>query len=273
MKKIKEKVASMSANRFSCYFCYMLIFINFMGVDFLKFKIAGINMNVGRILMILAIIPLIIYIKKIGLKQMIKEKYKVVSHIIIFLIIWVIFSLFTSILSKDIYNTIINEFFMIFGTISILVLTNELKSIKSIINVLKIIEITMVINSIYSLFLYYSNVSVYGGFYYNVNDLATFFVLGIPIEMVLIFFENNKSKINYIRYVILVLEIYVFSLLQSRACVLGCLIGIISTSLIYIYKKSERIKEIIKKKKTIICIIVFLTILICMLRNNCNKIF
>lgn len=64
MEKLKEKDGLIPIDRLICYFCYILVFINFMGVDFLKFKIAGINMNVGRLLMCFSIIPLIMYIRK-----------------------------------------------------------------------------------------------------------------------------------------------------------------------------------------------------------------
>lgn len=254
------------------YFCYAMILVNFIGVNFIKFKIAGINMNIGRILMMLSIIPLVVYIKKYGFKFIINKKNKTISIMLIFLMIWCIFSILTSIFSKDVYNTIINEFFMIFGTISILVLVNSLQSMKSIINVLKITEIATIINCIYAIILYYAKFPVYGGFYYNVNDLATFLVFGIPVEFGLLFINSKNKKIKLFRIFIIMLELYVFILLDSRACILGIIVGIIFMFFIGFYKRNKKIRGIVENKKIIFLLVLTIFISVSVLRLFCNKV-
>lgn len=249
-------------------FCYILIFINFMGVNFLKISIRGINFNLGRALMIVTMVLLIIHLFKGELNKKIKERSTYIKQITNFLVIWSLFSLFSLFRSKAFFSTIINEFFMIFGTTSILILLININNTKKLINIFKAIEIAMIANTIYALFLYYTGHRVYGGFYYNVNDLATFFLIGVPVQCVLLTNLKTTKFIKIVKIISIIIEIYVFNLLDSRACSLGVIIGILGILLIAISKRNtNKIQDffkIIKKNKrnSIVVGVIFITIIL-----------
>lgn len=255
-------------------FCYILIFINFIGVNFLKVNISGLNINVGRILMVIsAIILLCILIEKKNIKKMIKECNRTIQYIVKFLLIWGIYSLVSFFFTKDLMNTIINEFFLIFGIISIFLILCVIRKKEEFINILNITEAAMILNTIYALFLnYVMHEKTYGGFYYNVNDLATFFLFGIPSEISLLYIKRKNLKITVLRIIILIIELYTFYLLDSRACKLGVILGCILTIIFIIYKKSTKIKVILeklnKKKVIIIPILIIVVTIMSILRNT-----
>ena len=248
-------------------FCYILVFINFMGVNFLKISIKGINFNLGRVLMIVTMILLIIRLYKGELNKKIKERSTYIKKITNFLVAWSLFSVFSLFRSKAFFSTIINEFFMIFGTTSILILLINIDNTKKLINIFKTIEIAMIANTIYALLLYYTGHSVYGGFYYNVNDLATFFLIGIPVQCVLLINLETTKCTKIVKIISIIIEIYVFNLLDSRACVLGVIVGILGILFIVISKRNtNKIKEIFtvikKNKRNSIVVGIILSIII-----------
>lgn len=257
-------------------FCYILILVNFIGVNFLKINIIGINMNLGRILMFVSAIIIIVYsIINKNIKVIIAKSTSVVKSVSIFLLIWLIFSLISFIRTEDILNTIINEFFLIFGTMSIFLIICEIKE-RDFKNILKLVEIAMIINCIYALILYYAlQEKTFGGFYYNVNDLATFFLYGIPAEIALIYIEKENKGLFITRILIVALEMYIFYLLDSRACNLGMILGTLSIILCVLYKKNDKIKKSVKflkeKKQIFIPIYISIIMIVIIARINPNN--
>lgn len=258
-------------------FCYILIFINFIGVNFLKISVKGMNINLGRILMVMAsIILLYILIKKRNIKELINDCNQNAQLVIKFLLLWGVFSLTSFFVTKDLKSTIINEFFLIFGIISIFLILCVIKEKEEFINILKITEVAMILNTIYALFLnFIMHEKTFGGFFYNVNDLATFFLIGIPAEIALICTERNSSKVIVLsRIAVLFIELYTFFLLDSRACNLGAILGCLLVSILIVYKRNSKLKVIqtkLKEKKVIYILILLVVLIITFLRSSIHK--
>lgn len=246
-------------------FCYLVLGFNFIGSDFLKFNIFGINMTIGRILMAISAILLFIIICKRRKYFITNENNKTVNFLFKFLIGWSIFSLISFFISKDIMSTVIYEFFILVGTINILLMSYILKEDRMFYNIFRIIEVVAIANLIYSLILYYTTEGPYGAFYFNVNDLATFFLLAIPVEIALIIKKTQKNISIILRIAILLMELYVFYLLDSRACKLGAMMGIICIIGIVVYKRFLQKKSILEKLKAKKKIMIPLTIIMCVI--------
>lgn len=208
------------------YYPYILFFIVFMGVNFLKFDIQGINMNVSRVLMLLTCVALFaIIIKNKSIKILFTEN-KMIKYSLLFFTIWCIYSVCTILKSKDMNMFVINNFFLVAGTMTIFYLTFTIKKEEQIRNMFRLIEIAMIINCLYTFYLHYQNAGQFGGYYYNNNDMATVLLLAIPIEIYLLYYSKNILSLVS-RTAILILYFITFMQLDSRACEIGLIIEVI----------------------------------------------
>lgn len=240
-------------NSLSYVFFSMLIFVIFMGVNFLKVNINGVNINLAKIIMVLTSIPLFLIVRKIGLEEIIKNKD--VKIIIIFLLIWMTSSLVSLYKMKNVIMWIITNFFIVFGTATIVYIIAKVQRIEQIINIFKIIELTLIINSIYSIVLYLTGCLVYGGFYYNVNDMSTLYLIGIPIEIMLTYNRKNDKLKLIASIILLIINLISFTILDSRACELGVLLGSGFIAFLIFYIKVLNNKNVIIKCLAILLII------------------
>ena len=240
------------------HYVYILIFFVFIGVNFLKFNINGINMNIGRILMLLTGLAILIIVIKNKNIKIVFTNNKFIKWSLIFFIIWSVYSLISIVMCKDINMFLINNFFLVAGTMSIFYLIYAIKEEKQITIIYRIIEVVMFINCLYTLYLKYKNIGQFGGFYYNNNDMATVLLLAIPVEIYLIYF-CKKNFFMILRVAILLLYLITFMLLDSRANVIGLLIEIIVYFIGFIIIKKEKIlKSKLLKYGLITCSIVIL---------------
>lgn len=242
------------------YYPYVLIFIVFMGVNFLKFDIQGVNMNVGRVLMLLTgIALLVITIKNKSIKILFTEN-KMIKYSLLFLTIWCIYSVCTIVKSKDMNMFIINNFFLVAGTMTIFYLTFVIKKEEQIRNIFRLIEIAMIINCLYTFYLHYQNAGQFGGYYYNNNDMATVLLLAIPIEIYLLYFSRSALSL-ILRVATLILYFITFMLLDSRACEIGLLIeAVIYLIAIIIIKRKAIFKYKLAKVALVVITIVTLVL-------------
>lgn len=258
-------VKNMTKDNITEMFCYVNLLFNFIGVGFLNFTILNVNLNLGRILMILAVIPFFMSVRKIGFKNLICENVITVKRVLIFLIVWSLFSLTSFFNAKDLFSTIIYEFFFIFGTINILLLVSIIDNQKKLINIFKIIEISAIINAILVLYVYFFCDKLQGAFYGNVNDLSTFFLIAIPIQLFLLHFDSNKKSINLIRTIMLFILLYTFWILDSRACKIGFMTGAVFMIFFAIYKKSIKLQNVFIKIYSNKKMFIILVTLVCVI--------
>lgn len=259
-------------NNINEYYVYMLTFFIFMGVNFLKFNIYGINMNVGRILMLLTGLAILIIIIKNKNIKIFFTNNKFIKYSLIFFIVWSIYSLCTIIICKDINMFLINNFFLIVGTMTIFYLIYVIKEKKQITVIYKIIEIVMIINCIYGLYLKCNNIGQFGGFYYNKNDLATVLLIAIPVEIYLLYHSKKKFYL-ILRIAILLLYFVTFMLLDSRANLIGLLIELIVYFIGFLIIKKEKIsKSLLMKGCLIFCLVIILFVGCTIAINEIGKI-
>ena len=242
-----------------CY-PYILFFIVFMGVNFLKFDIQGINMNVSRVLMLLTCVALFaIIIKNKSIKILFTEN-KMIKYSLLFFTIWCIYSVCTILKSKDMNMFVINNFFLVAGTMTIFYLTFTIKKEEQIRNMFRLIEIAMIINCLYTFYLHYQNAGQFGGYYYNNNDMATVLLLAIPIEIYLLYFSRSALSL-ILRVATLILYFITFMLLDSRACEIGLLIeAVIYLIAIIIIKRKAIFKYKLAKVALVVITIVTLVL-------------
>lgn len=206
-------------------YLYIIVFFIFMGVNFCKFDIYGVNMNIARILMLITSLFLIFLIKSEGLKKIFTNN-KMIRRSLIFLVIWTVYSILSIVKSKDIGNYIIINFFFVAGTFTIFFACNVINSEKQIIRIFKIIEFTMIINCCYTIFLNMIKQGQIGGFYFNNNDMATVLLIAIPIEIFLLCHSKKFIEIIF-RCATLMGYMYIIYILDSRANFIGLIIEII----------------------------------------------
>ncbi len=235
---------------------YPIIFLTFMGTNFLKFNINGINFNLAKIYMLIPIVFLIAdIIREKGLK--LKINAKSIKYCVIYLIIWGIYSVLTIYRNEDVKSYLIENFFLCIGTLDILFFIKHVNIEKSKNSIFYLIVIALVINCLYYIYLYYiKNINI-GGFYHNTNDLATALTLAIFILINLII--NSKGKKIIAEIICLVIFIFTFFSISSRACILGLAFGISIYIILNIIKYRKQI--FINKKNIYITII--LSIILC----------
>ena len=175
-------------------FTYILIFAVFMGSSFFKFTLFGVNFNFSRtIMLVMAIVFLANTIIKACYhkRYSIKVKDKSFKYCIVFFIIWSIYSALSIYKVLDFEMYLITNFFVCIGTICILFFVNHIDIEENKNIIFNMIIIPVFINCLYYLYLYYIKDIDLGGFYYNINDLATVLTLAIPISLYQIFHKNN----------------------------------------------------------------------------------
>lgn len=242
------------------YIAYIMIFLVFMGTDFLKFNIGGVNFNIAKIVMLIPIVILIIdIIKERKIKLNIKNN--LIKYCVIFLAIWAIYSILTIYECKDINSYLIENFFLCIGAIDIYFFIKYIDIEKNKNNIFYLIMFALLINCFYYIYLYYIRKINIGGFYYNTNDLATALVLAILISINLII-NNKEFKLKLIfGLVSLGMFLFAFFSISSRACILGLTFGIFLYLILNIIKYR---KKIFRKKILLvstICIIIICSII------------
>lgn len=220
------------------YYSYLLIFLIFMGQAFLKFKINNTNFNISRCLMLLVFIllPLGVIIDR----KKIKIKDRGIKYILLFLLIWAIYSIFTVVWCKDIEMYIITNFFIITGVANIFFLTFFTDIQKNYKKYFFIMQLAIFINCIYYFII---RKNVIGGFYHNINDLATVITFILPITIYMLFNSKKAISIAY-NIVFFVAYYYAYILINSRANILGMYIGIfLALSFIGLKNKDKILKD------------------------------
>lgn len=250
MKKIYNE-------NFIKYFIYIFVFIAFMGSNFGKISIGGINFNLIRLLMIF--IPFLCleeFLKEKKIKNYLNIKNKYIKICIIFFIIWSIYSMLSIFWIKDKYMYIVTNFNVVIGTFCIIYFSKNLNNIEIFENIFKIAIFSVTINCIY--YIIVRNTYI-GGFYHNTNDLATVLLFVLPSNIYFIYkdLENNKKLIfRILQYIICIIT---FFFINSRGCMLGVALGV-GGIIFNIFIKNK--KKILKNKRNIIIglILIFISI-------------
>ena len=254
---IKEFVKTLKEKNKIEIFTYVLIFVTFMGSKFLRTSIFGININLARcLLIILALIFCIDVIR--NWRFNIKCQNKTIKYILSFFIIWSIFSLVSIYKNEDLMFYIVVNFYICIGTISIMFFNRFININKNLINYFYIIESACLINCLYYLYLYFVFHDNIGGFYHNSNDLATVLILAIEIAIYLLIKSKNWRNL-LTQFVILLIFIFSFINIMSRGCILGVLVAICISLVLFVIKNN---KTIFKNKKRILGFVIFLIVCI-----------
>ncbi len=239
-------------------FTYIMIFCVFMGSNFLKFSIFGINFNIARLLTISILIFIILDILKSLIKKqkIIELKDKYLKYCIIFFIIWSIYSALSIYKALDIQMYFILNFFICCGTACILFFSKYINFENKKNIIFNLISIPVFINCLYYLYLFFIKNENIGGLYHNSNDLGTVLLLSIPIVIYLFFnTKNNYYKIVYA--LILITYIVSFANILSRGAILGAFLAIFMLGIIELVKR----KDILLKGKRNKCISLILSVI------------
>lgn len=249
IKKDKNKLVE--------YFCYIFIFIVFMGTNFGKISFGKININIERILMIfIALFVFVDFLKNKGFKNFIKTKRRDIKLCIVFFIIWSIYSVISFLWIKDVYMYIITNFNVVIGTCVIIYFLNNLQNIRIFENILKISILCVTINCIY-----YMNVrNIYiGGFYHNTNDLATVLLLILPSIIYYMYHDLNNTKKLIFRFIEYIICITAFLFINSRGCILGIVFGVCGIILSLFLKNK---KELLNNKKIVLISLILISVFV-----------
>lgn len=230
----------------------VLIFFVFLGPNFLKFNL-GLNLSLSRIgmlfLSLLFILRFINNPKKVFSQLNFDFKYK---YIIIFFTIWILYSLFSVFWVIDYNAWFITNFFLLFGLLSSYELFISIKNKQQQKKVMYTINIALVINVIVGMMQFFLLEKSFSGFYGNVNDLATILLFGISI-LIFLYDENDKNRMIVLLNILLFLVSIYFT--NSRAIILGILIGT-PFLLKYFIKLIYKIKEYLLKRKVVLVIFI-----------------
>lgn len=258
MKILEEN----KGKKFLEIFIYLLIFCTFMGSNFLKFNISGINFNFARVLMIISSIIVFIHIctgviqKK---KNILNIKSRSVKYCVFFFIIWSLYSIITIYKSLNLIDYLIMGFFICIGTANIIFFVKYFNIEEKKYIIFNMINIPVFLNCIYYIFLYFVKNENIGGLYHNSNDLATVLLLTMPIAIYLI---ANTKNILHKSYNIIFLVVYIFCFVNitSRACMLGLILAILIFCIFIILKNRKKILE--NRNFKILIIILFIVCLL-----------
>lgn len=234
---------------------YIMIFLVFIGNDFIKFNIKGINFNLAKIFMMIPIIILAIDIIR-DKKLTLNLNNRLLKYCIVFLIIWAIYSAITIYRSYDFHSYLIENFFLFIGAIDILFFIKYINIKENKNTIFYLIIFALLINCIYYIYLYYIKKINIGGFYHNTNDLATALILGIFVLINLII--NIKGIKRVWLFTCLAIFLFTFFSISSRACILGIIFGCFLYLILNIIKYR---KKIFRKKFFIIMTVI--TIISC----------
>lgn len=248
-------VKSQNLNKNVIYIlAYIIIFLVFMGTDFLKFNVNGINFNVAKIFMLIPSFILVI--------DMVKEKKlklnlnsKLLKYCIGFLIVWAIYSVITIYRNYDFTSYLIENFFLCIGAIDILFFIKHIDVKEAKNTIFGIITLAMSINCLYYIYLYYIEKINIGGFYHNINDLSTALILAILVSVNLIINYKGIKRIGICAC--LAIFIFTFASISSRACILGVIFGFFAYLILNIIKYRKKFFN--KKIFIFIVIIVLIT--------------
>lgn len=248
-------VKSQNLNNRAIYIlAYIIIFLVFMGTDFLKFNVNGINFNVAKIFMLIpSFILLIDIVKEKKLKMNLNSK--LLKYCIVFLIVWAIYSVITIYRNYDITSYLIENFFLCIGAIDILFFIKHMDVKEAKDTIFRIIILTMFINCLYYIYLYYIEKINIGGFYHNINDLSTVLILAILVSVNLIINYKGIKRIGICAC--LAIYIFTFASISSRACILGLIFGLFAYLILNMIKYRKKIFN--KKIFILIVIIVLIT--------------
>ena len=253
MNSISVKSQNLN-NRAIYILAYIIIFLVFMGTDFLKFNVNGINFNVAKIFMLIPSFILVIdIVKEKKLKMNLNSK--LLKYCIVFLIVWAIYSVITIYRNYDITSYLIENFFLCIGAIDILFFIKHIDVKESKDTIFRIIILTMFINCLYYIYLYYIEKINIGGFYHNINDLSTVLILAILVSVNLIINYKGIKRIGICAC--LAIYIFTFASISSRACILGFIFGLFAYIILNMIKYRKKIFN--KKIFIFIVIIVLIT--------------
>lgn len=253
MNSILEKSRNINKNVIYIL-AYITIFLVFMGTDFLKFNINGINFNVAKVFMLIPSFILVIDIVK-ERKLKLNLNSKLLKYCIGFLIVWVIYSAITIYRNYDFTSYLIENFFLCIGVIDILFFIKHIDIKEAKNTIFGIIVLAIVINCLYYIYLYYIEKTNIGGFYHNINDLSTALILAILISVNLII--NYQGVKRIIICACLAIYIFTFVNISSRACILGVIFGFFAYLILNMIKHRKKIFN--KKIFIFIAIIVLIT--------------
>ncbi len=254
MKLILKKLPK-KKNKLIYLISYIIIFLVFVGTDFIKFNIEGINFNLAKIFMMIPIVILamdIIRNKKLALNL----NNRLLKYCIVFLIIWTIYSAITIYRSYDFNSYLIENFFLCIGVIDILFFIKYINITENKNTIFFLIILALLINCIYYIYVYYIKKINIGGFYHNTNDLATALILGVLTLINLII--NIKGIKRVWLFTCLAIFLFTFFSISSRACILGIIFG----CFLYLILNIIRYRKKIFRKKSFI-IMTFITIIAC----------
>lgn len=235
---------------------YILIFSVFMGSNFLKFEIMGMRFNIARIFMIVTTIISLYTIVKT--KKICDFKNNFTKFYFLFFVIWSIWSIFSIFKTLDLKNYFIMLFYIVVGTGNILYFCQHVDLKKNYNIFLNLVNFSVFINCLYYIYLFYFQNRNIGGFYHNSNDLATVLLFTIP-SAIFMFINSKSSKMKLVNSVYLLVYLYSFVSIFSRACLLGFFMSCILLVAVLMVKFRDKI---FKSKKNIIMLFIFLAIFV-----------
>lgn len=235
---------------------YILIFSVFMGSNFLKFQIFGVRFNFARIVMLLTTIVSLYTIIKT--RKIFNFKSSSIKLCFLFFVIWSVWATFSIFRTLDLKNYFIVLFYILIGTCNILYFCQHVNLKKEHNKLLNLINFSVFINCLYYIYLFYLQNKNIGGFYHNSNDLATVLLFAIP-SVIYMLLNSKSNKMKLINGFYLLVYLYSFVSIFSRACILGFFMSCILLVVILIIKFRDKI---FKNQKNIIMLFVFLIIFV-----------